>query len=126
MGITYTRIKIRNPIKETEPEELTAKVDTGATILVLPGEVVERHGFPKIRRQVVKYANEETAERDVVWGVEVEVCGRKGVFEAIVEPDKSYALLGAIVMEALDLIIEPRDLKVYPSPRSKLPMAEIE
>ena len=126
MGITYTRIKIRNPIKETEPEELTAKVDTGATLLVLPGEVVVRHGFPTIRRQAVKYANEETAERDVVGVVEVEICGRKGWFEAIVEPKKSYALIGAIVMEALDLIIEPRDLKVYPSPRSKLPMAEIE
>ena len=126
MGITYVRIKVRNPIKGTEPEELTAKVDTGATLLVLPEEVVERHGFPKIRRQAVKYANEETAERDVVGAVEVEVCDRKGWFEAIVEPQKRYALLGAIVMEALDLIVEPRDLKVYPSPRSKLPMAEVE
>jgi predicted aspartyl protease len=126
MGMTYTKIRIRNPLKDTEPEELTARVDTGATILVLPGEVVRRHGFPVIRRQTVKYANEETAERDVVWGVEVEVCGRKGVFEAIAEPKKSYALLGAIVMEALDLIVEPRGLEVYPNPRSKLPMAEIE
>jgi hypothetical protein len=29
-------------------------------------------------------------------------------------------------METLDLIVEPRDLRVYPNPRSKLPMAEIE
>ena len=39
---------------------------------------------------------------------------------------KRYALIGAIVMETLDLIVEPRSLQIYPNPRSKLPMAEIE
>ena len=39
---------------------------------------------------------------------------------------KAYALLGAVVMETLDLIVEPRDLRIYPNPRSRLPMAEIE
>ena len=80
-----------------------------------------------MRKQIVKYANEETAERDIVGGVEVEVCGRKGGFEAIVQPGKKYALLGAIVMEALDLIVDPRALQIYPNPRSlSLPMAEID
>ena len=74
----------------------------------------------------MKYANEETEEKDVVWGVEVEMCDRKGIFEAVVEPNKRYALVGAIVMETLDLIIEPRSLQIYPNPRSELPMAEIE
>jgi hypothetical protein len=44
----------------------------------------------------------------------------------VVEPRKTYALLGAVVMEALDLIVDPRVQRVYPNPRSKLPMAEIE
>ena len=127
MGVTYTLIKIRNPFKpEIEPVEIMAKVDTGATLLVIPGKVAERFKFPVIRKQTVKYANEETEEKEVVYGVEVEVCDRKGVFEAIVEPRKDYVLLGAVVMESLDLIVEPRSLKVYPNPRSKLPMAEIE
>ena len=127
MGVTYTLIKIRNPFKpEIEPVEIMAKVDTGATLLVIPGKVAERFKFPVIRKQTVKYANEETEEKEVVYGVEVEVCDRKGVFEAIVEPRKDYVLLGVVVMESLDLIVEPRSLKVYPNPRSKLPMAEIE
>ncbi len=54
------------------------------------------------------------------------ICGRKGVFEAIVGPNKRYALIGAIVIETLDLIVEPRSLQIYPNPRSKLPLAEIE
>lgn len=57
----------------------------------------------------------------------MEVWQRKGVFEAIIEPRKKYALLGAIVMEALDLIVDPRGLQIYPNPRSpNMPMAEIE
>jgi len=127
MGIIYTTLKIRNPLTDSEIVDLEAKVDTGATMLVLPESTAVQFNFPKIRKQIVKYANEETAERDIVWGVEVEVCGRKGVFEAIVQPGKKYALLGAIVMEALDLIVDPRGLQIYPNPRSpSLPMAEIE
>ena len=126
MGIVYTPIKVRNPLTQAAAVELTAKVDTGATLLVLPGELASELNLSFIRKQTVKYANEQTAERDIVGTVEVEVCGRKGWFEAIVEPDKRYALLGAVVMESLDLIVEPRSLGIYPNPRSDLPMAEVE
>lgn len=126
MGVIYTTIKIRNPLTNSESMEIEAKVDTGATLLVLPSSIIQQFNFPKIRTQVVKYANEEIAERNVFWGIEVEVCQRKGVFEAVSEPRKQYALLGAIVMETLDLIVDPRGLQIYPNPRSELPMAEIE
>lgn len=106
--------------------EVTAKVDSGATMLVLPGEVAQAFNLPVIRKQNVKYADERVEERDIVGVIEVEVCGRKGWFEAVVEPLKKYALLGAVVMESLDLIVEPRSLGIYPNPRSNLPMAEIE
>ena len=58
--------------------------------------------------------------------MEVDICDRKGIFGAIIEPNKRYALVGAVVMETLDLIVEPGGLQIYPNPRSKLPMAEIE
>jgi predicted aspartyl protease len=126
MGVIAVNIRVRNILTHGPVVDLPAKVDTAATLLVLPGSVAEELGLPTIRRQNVKYANETTAERDVVYGVELEVCERRGVFEAIIEPAKTYALLGAVVMETLDLIVEPRDLRVYPNPRSRLPMAEIE
>lgn len=126
MGLVYTKIKIRNPLSKAERVELDAKVDTGATLLVLPEKLTREFQFPMIRTQTVKYANEDTAEREIVGMVEVEICGRKGWFEAVVEPQKTYALVGAVVMESLDLIVEPRSLGVNPNPRSKLPMAEIE
>jgi len=126
MGVINTTIRLRNILTGGEPLDILAKVDTGATFLVIPGFVAKDLEFPVIRTQTVKYANEDLADREVVYGVELEICGRKGVFEAIVEPEKTYALLGAVVMETLDLIVEPRELRVYPNPRSKLPMAEVE
>jgi predicted aspartyl protease len=134
MGTVYVTVRVSNPLQDIPPVDVQAKVDTGATLLVLPQALAEEFAFPVIRKQSVKYANpsltlrtgEETEERDVVWGVAVELLGRKGVFEAVVEPKKKYALLGAVVMESLDLIVEPRSLGVYPNPRSDLPTAEIE
>jgi len=128
MGIIYTNIKIKNPFSSAPQKEIEAeaKVDSGATLLVIPKNLVDEFNFQKIREQTVKYANEDTAVRDIVGPVEVELCGRIGYFEAIVEPAKKYTLIGAVVMESLDLIIEPRSLSIYPNPRSKLPMAEIE
>ncbi|MEG3970452.1 hypothetical protein QUA00_22930 [Microcoleus sp. T2B6] len=127
MQITYSTLKSRNFLTDSEIVDLEAKVDTGATMLVLPESTAAQFNFAKIRKQIVKYANEQTAQRDIVGGVEVEVCGRKGWLEAIVSPGKKYALLGAIVMETLDLIVEPRGLQIYPNPRSpNMPMAEIE
>ena len=126
MGIFNATVKLRNATSPSDLLEIPAKVDTGATLLVLPQTIADRLKLTLIRRQRVKYANEETADRDVVGVVELGVCGRKGWFEAVVEPKKTYALLGAVVMETLDLIVEPRELQIYPNPRSVLPMAEIE
>lgn len=126
MGMTYEKIKIRNIVKKTEVEELEAKVDNGATMLVIPKDVVDKLDFPFLKKIKVKYADEREEERDVVWGVEVELCGRRSVFNAIVDSSKKYALVGGGVLEELDLIIEPRSKRVYPNPRSEIEMAEIE
>ena len=127
MGVFYETVSLQNVLTQDEAVELQVKVDTGATLLVLPGWLQEQLHFPVIRQQAVRYANEETADRTVVYGVRLTVCGRTGVFEAIIEPAKRYGLLGAIVMETLDLIPEPRSQRLYVNPRSpELPMAEME
>ena len=89
MGVLVAAIKVRNIIDPGLSIEVPAKVGARATLLVLPQSVTDELGLPTIRRQMVKCANEERAERDVVYGVELEICGRKGVFEAVVEPAKT-------------------------------------
>ena len=91
-------------------------VDTGASHLVLPGAVAAALGLPERMRAPVQYADNRTAIRVFVEEVEVRLLGRSSVFEAIVEPDCPEPLVGAMVLEQLDLVVncktqqlEPRD-----------------
>lgn len=86
MGVFNTTIRIKNATKPSDSLELPAKVDTGATLLVLPQQVADKLDLVKIRQETVKYADERTAQRDVMGVVEIDVCGRIGCFEALVEP----------------------------------------
>lgn len=79
-------------------------VDTGATRLVLPKTAVDQLGLPESGMVRVKFADGRRAERSKVESVRVEIEGRASVFTAVVEPGRTDALIGAIVMEELDLL----------------------
>jgi predicted aspartyl protease len=57
MALIVTPLRLRNAVSGGEQIEVDGKVDTGATMLVLPGEVAKRLGLPTIRKQLVKYAD---------------------------------------------------------------------
>jgi len=81
-------------------------VDSGATRLVLPPHVAQELDLHQVGETGVRYADQRTARRPIVHNVWLELCGRGSVFSAIIEPDRKDALIGAIVMEELDLIID--------------------
>lgn len=81
-------------------------VDTGAARLVLPPHVVQDLELRQEGDTGVRYADHRTARRPIVRDVWLELCGRGSVFSAIVEPDRKDALIGAIVLEELDLIVD--------------------
>lgn len=89
-----------------------AVVDTGASHLVLPEKIAAKLGVPVLGKTRVKYADERRLVRDVVGYVEVELLGRRGIFKAVVEPKRKDALIGAIVLEDLDLLVDPRARKL--------------
>lgn len=90
-------------------------VDTGATRLVLPQEVVKKLGLPVKRNKVkVTYADGRRGTRTEVDDVRLFLMGRDGVFNAIVEPKRETALIGAIVLEDLDLLIDCAKLRLVP------------
>ncbi len=89
-------------------------VDTAANHLVLPASVVQHLGLPVPTHGVVRYADNRTATRAVAEQVSVELHGRSSVFRAVVEPDRSTALIGAIVLEDLDLLVDCTNHRLYP------------
>ena len=95
---------------------LSGVVDTGATRLVLPESIATALGLIERGETNVKYADGRRATKKIVGEVELEFAGRRGVFSAVVEPNRTDALIGAIVMEELDLVpdcstqtLRPRD-----------------
>jgi predicted aspartyl protease len=81
-------------------------VDSGATRLVLPRKAVDALGLRKSGEVGVRYADGRESNRDLVGGVQLTWGDRGSVFNAVVEPDRDTALIGAIVMEDLDLIVD--------------------
>jgi len=57
MGLVYTKIKIRNLLTKSDYLEIDSKIDSGATLLVLPGKVVKELELPVIRQQNVVRQN---------------------------------------------------------------------
>jgi predicted aspartyl protease len=104
---------------------LPGVVDTGANWLVLPASVGEQLGLPKIGEMTVRYADRRAATRDMVELVEAELVGRKGTFRALLEPERTTALIGAIVLEDLDLVVDPRNQRVFPRDPDRM-TAEVE
>jgi predicted aspartyl protease len=95
-------------------ETIQGVVDSGATKLVLPQALVKRLGLPLGNQIRVRYADGRKVHREGAEGVYVQLLGRHGTFTAIVEPRRQTALVGAIVLEDLDLLVDCVAQRVVP------------
>jgi predicted aspartyl protease len=96
-------------------------VDSGAAMLVLPQAVVKQLGLPLGNKVRVRYADGRVAQRREAKGVFLKLLGRDDTFTAIIEPKRQTALIGAIVLEALDLLVDCKTQRVMPrDPRSAI------
>lgn len=105
--------------------EVDGVVDTSAAQLVLPGSAAAALGLEEYWQAKVTYADGHTQKRAVVKNVWLELAGRDSVFSAIIEPNRQTALIGAIVMEALDLVVDCVTQQVLPRDPQQI-IAEIE
>ena len=118
MGEIVAKVELENPgdralaLRGYGPESgvrrssVDAVVDTGAVMLVLPRNVVERLGLEEQRTVVVTHADERREERPLAGPVTVRIGNRSMNTDCVVGPPRSEPLLGQIVLEALDLIAD--------------------
>lgn len=106
-------------------ETIKGVVDSGAVRLVLPEPVAKRLGLPLGDPMPVKYADGRRARRKIAEGVFAQLQGRHGIFTAIVEPKRETALIGAIVLEDLDFLVDCKEQRLVPRDPSG-PLSEIE
>ena len=95
-------------------ERVQGIVDSGAARLVLPEAVAKRLGLRTSGQVKVRYADRRVGKRPAVEGAYLEILGRHGVFSATVEPKRDTALIGAIVLEDLDLLVDCTKQRLVP------------
>ena len=108
-------------------EKVKVLADSGCTILALPKDLVERLGLT-IKREgvIVTYADERKETRPVAGTLTVRVGDRSMETDCVVNPPASEPLLGQIILERLDLLVDCKEGKLVPRPESPyLPMLKL-
>lgn len=119
MGEVRARLRLRNSAdlasasegklaeEQIRSWEGDGVVDTGAIMLALPAEAVRQLGLQTTRKMRVRLANETALDLDVAGPVDL-VIGQRGMStEALVLPEGAEPLIGQIVLERLDLLVDP-------------------
>jgi hypothetical protein len=98
--------------------KLRGVVDSDTTRLVLPKKIVQELGLQE-------YADGRQATGPLVDNVFLELQGRSSAFKASVEPNRDSALIGAIVLEDLDFLVDSTHQRLVPrDPKRILSEAE--
>ena len=102
------------PVGQVRRTRISGVVDSGASRLVIPESVARHLGLEIAGTAKVRYADGRTEERPVAKNISLTYGGREGIFSAIVEPARDSALIGAIVMEELDFLIDCERQQLVP------------
>lgn len=115
MGLTTAMIELSNPrLPELQPVEVEALADTGALHLCLPEHMAIQLGLETIDHKEVTLADGSRKLVPYAGPVQLRFANRVGFAGVLVMGDEP--LIGAIVMEDMDLIVVPktRSLAVNP------------
>jgi clan AA aspartic protease len=115
MGLAYARVKLANPrLPDLAPVEVDALADTGSVHLCIPGHVAIQLKLEEFDRREITLADGSRQVVSYVGPVSTFVGNRRGLSGAMVLGDQ--VLLGAIPMEDMDLVVNPRTQQVVPNP----------
>lgn len=127
MGRIFEKIKVLNAydihdakkkrISESKIRKVEAEaiVDTGATYVCLSRKDIETLGLPFHKSIEIKTANGK-ASRRTFEGAKIELNERSFVMEVMENDDDTPALIGYLLLEALDFVVDPKKQRVIPNP----------
>ena len=119
MGEVRVNPKVSNPLVTDGPVlELDACVDTGAVMMLLGQDIVEKLNLKIIDKAIVTLADESRQEMDRAGPVHVAIGDRGGHFDCLVGPVGCEPLIGQIILESMDLIVDCGRQEVRPRPES--------
>ena len=120
MGLVYADIEIlssedlfayrRGKLAKSDIKSVavTALVDSGAYILSINENIKAQLDLTVIEEQIAELADGSRIKLEVVGPVDVRFANRSTSARALVLPGDAEVLLGAIPMEDLDVVIDPK------------------
>lgn len=130
MGITYADIELissddlgllrRGYIQPDQVKrvQIRALVDSSASLLTISESVKNQLDLNKIEQQQAELADGSIITVDLVGPVEVRFENRVTITTAMVIPGEAEVLLGAIPMQAMDVLIDPKQERLIVNPKS--------
>jgi len=130
MGITYAEIELissddvalhrRGYIPEDQIKSIKVKalVDSGASLLMITESIKNQLNLLKIDEQQAELADGSVIDVEVVGPVEIRFENRKAIVSAMVLPGEVEVLLGAIPMQAMDVLIDIKQERLIVNPKS--------
>ena len=111
-------LKKRGIIDQVRKTEVEALVDTGAVMMLIPQDMKEHLGLEDRGKAIVVLADETKMELSRAGTVRIEIVGRSFSTDCLVGPPGCETLVGHLILEALDLVLDPVRGKVFPRPES--------
>ncbi len=104
--------------EEIRHVRIPAVADTGAVMLALPEDVVERLGIDEVGTINTTFADGRRGELPIAGGVGIQIGDRSMIGRCIVAPTGSDPLIGQVNMEEMDLIADCTNQTLHPRPES--------
>jgi clan AA aspartic protease len=115
MGLAYARVKLANPrLPELAPVEVDALADTGSVHLCIPEHIAIQLNLEEFDRREVTLADGSRQTVPYMGPISIFVANRRGFAGAMILGNQ--VLLGAIPMEDMDLVVNPKTQQVIANP----------
>ena len=111
-------LKRRGITDEVRKAEVEALVDTGAVMVLIPQDMKEYLGLEDKGKVIAVLADERRIELPKAGTVRIEIAGRSFPTDCLVGPPGCEVLVGHLILEALDLVLDVVRGKVLPRPES--------
>jgi clan AA aspartic protease len=130
MGITYTEVELTRGADLVLAQEgylaedqirrmkVLALVDSGASMMAVTESIKTLLALRKVDEMQAELADGSVIQLEVVGPVEVRFQNRRTTVNAMVVPDSADVLLGAIPMQGLDVLIDPKRERLIVNPES--------
>ena len=92
--------------------------DTGARAVGLPFSIIASLGLSAVRKIKVQLANGMMEDRTLYGNLSLQIEDRQGVFECLGKPEEAPLLLGQLVLETLDFVVDCPNQRLIPNPKA--------